>query len=110
MEIGTTYSCLEGDAFTKKKHEKTGVETVGLDIGPQTLAIVSREGKADLVTFCQELETNAREKRRLQRKIPPETRQQSRELRRERACEEAWQDPLTLEREQTVQSNQATVR
>jgi transposase len=65
---------LEGHAFTKKKHEKTGVETVGLDIGPQTLAIVSREGKADLVTFCQELETNAREKRRLQRKMDRQRR------------------------------------
>jgi hypothetical protein len=65
---------LEGHAFTKKKHEKTGVETVGLDIGPQTLAMVSREGKADLVTFCQELETNAREKRRLQRKMDRQRR------------------------------------
>ena len=65
---------LEGHAFTKKKHEKTAVETVGLDIGPQTLAMVSREGKADLVTFCQELETNAREKRRLQRKMDRQRR------------------------------------
>ena len=68
---------LEGHAFTKKKHEKTGVETVGLDIGPQTLAIVSREGKADLVTFCQELENNAREKRRLQRKMDRQRRAKS---------------------------------
>ena len=44
---------LEGHACTKPKHEDHGSEIIGLDIGPQTLAIVPRVGKADLVTFCR---------------------------------------------------------
>jgi len=60
---------LEGHAFVKPKHEETGTDTVGLDIGPSTLAIVPREGKADLVTFCEELAPDTRKKRRLQRKM-----------------------------------------
>ena len=60
---------LEGHAFIKPKHEEVGKDTIGLDIGPQTLAIVPREGKADLVTFCEELAPDARKKRRLQRKM-----------------------------------------
>ena len=60
---------LAGHAFIKPKHEEVGKGTIGLDIGPQTLAIVPREGKADLVTFCEELAPDARKKRRLQRKM-----------------------------------------
>jgi hypothetical protein len=41
---------LEGHAFIKPKHEKVGADIIGLDIGPSTLAIVPREGSADLVT------------------------------------------------------------
>jgi hypothetical protein len=41
---------LAGHAFIKPKHEEVGQDIIGLDIGPQTLAIVPREGKADLVT------------------------------------------------------------
>ena len=55
---------LEGRAFIKPKHEEVGKDIIGLDIGPQTLAIVPREGKADLVTFCEELAPDARKKRR----------------------------------------------
>ena len=65
---------LEGHAFVKPKHEQTGTDTVGLDIGPSTLAIVPREGKADLVTFCEELAPNARKKRRWQRKMDRQRR------------------------------------
>ena len=65
---------LEGHACLKKKHEQTGSDTVGLDIGPQTLAIVPREAKADLVTFCSELAPNAKKKRRLQRKMDRQRR------------------------------------
>src|SRR5260370_19019013 len=65
---------LEGHACLKKKHEQTGSDTVGLDIGPQTLAIVPREAKADLVTFCSELAPNAKKKRRLQRKMERQRR------------------------------------
>jgi hypothetical protein len=60
---------LEGHAFIKPKHEEGGKDTVGLDIGPSTLAIVPREGKADLVTFCEELTPDTNKKRRLQRKM-----------------------------------------
>jgi hypothetical protein len=60
---------LEGHAFTKPRHEQSGSDIIGLDIGPSTLAIVPREGKANLVTFCEELAPNASEKRRLQRKM-----------------------------------------
>ena len=65
---------LEGHACLKTKHEWTGSDTVGLDIGPQTLAIVPREAKADLVTFCSELDLNAKKKRRLQRKMERQRR------------------------------------
>jgi hypothetical protein len=53
---------LEGHAFIKPKHEEVGTDTIGLDIGPSTLAIVPREASADLVTFGSELAPNARKK------------------------------------------------
>jgi len=65
---------LEGHAFVKPKHEQLGNDTIGLDIGPSTLAIVPHEGSADLVTFCQELAPNTRKKRRLQRKMDRQRR------------------------------------
>jgi transposase len=65
---------LEGHAFIKPKHEEVGQDIIGLDIGPQTLAIVGRSGKADLVTFCEELAPDARKKRRLQRKMDRQRR------------------------------------
>jgi hypothetical protein len=46
---------LEGHAYVLPKHEEVGKQTIGLDIGPSTLAIVPREGKVDLVTSCEEL-------------------------------------------------------
>ncbi|EFH89774.1 hypothetical protein [Ktedonobacter racemifer] len=65
---------LEGHAFVKPKHEEGGKDTIGLDIGPSTLALVPRRAKADLVTFCQELSPNASKKRRLQRKMERQRR------------------------------------
>ncbi len=65
---------LEGHAFTKKKHEQVGTDTIGLDIGPQTLAIVPKIAEASLKTFCEELAPNARQKRRLQRKMERQRR------------------------------------
>jgi hypothetical protein len=65
---------LEGHAFIKPKHEEVCKDTMGLDIGPQTLAIVPREGKADLVTFCEELAPDARKKRRVPRKMDRQRR------------------------------------
>jgi hypothetical protein len=65
---------VEGHACVKKTHEKSGTQTIGLDIGPQTLAIVPREGNAQLVTFCEQLAPNARKKRRLQRQMERQRR------------------------------------
>jgi transposase len=65
---------LEGHAFIKPKHEEAGKDIIGLDIGPSTLAIVGRSGKADLVTFCEELAPNTRKQRRLQRKMERQRR------------------------------------
>jgi len=65
---------LEGHAFVKPKHEVSKTDTIGLDIGPSTLAIVPRDGKADLLTFCEELRPNARKKRQLQRKMERQRR------------------------------------
>src|SRR5215469_12284073 len=65
---------LEGHAFVKPKHEKVGKDTIGLDIGPSTLAIVPRSGAANLITFCEELTPDIRKKRRLQRKMDRQRR------------------------------------
>jgi transposase len=65
---------LEGHAFIKPKQAKPGSDLIGLDIGPSTLAMVPREGNADLVTFCEELAPNTRKKRRLQRKMERQRR------------------------------------
>ena len=65
---------LEGHAFPKKKHEQTGSDTIGLDIGPQTLAMVPREAQADLVTFAEELTPDAKKQRRLQRQMERQRR------------------------------------
>ncbi|HYB02497.1 MAG TPA: transposase, partial [Ktedonobacteraceae bacterium] len=65
---------LEGHAFLKPKHQETGTDIIGLDIGPSTLAIVPQQGKADLITFCAELAPNTRKKRCLQRKMERQRR------------------------------------
>ncbi|HEY6410863.1 MAG TPA: transposase [Ktedonobacteraceae bacterium] len=65
---------LEGHAFLKPKHAKPGADIIGLDIGPSTLALVPHEGKAELVTFCEELTPDTRTKRRLQRKMDRQRR------------------------------------
>jgi len=64
---------LEGRAYQKPKHE-AGSDTIGLDIGPSTLAIVPRAGQAALITFCEELAPDTRKKRRLQRKMERQRR------------------------------------
>jgi hypothetical protein len=65
---------LEGHASIKPKHQEAGSDIIGLDIGPSTLAIVPREGKADLVTFCEELAPNTSKKRRMLRKMERQRR------------------------------------
>jgi transposase len=64
---------LEGEPYQKPKHAP-GSDIIGLDIGPQTLAIVSQEQEARLITFCDELRPNARERRRLQRRLDRQRR------------------------------------
>ena len=54
---------LEGYAYVLPKHEQVGKDTIGLDIGPSTLAIVPHSGDADLITFCEELTPDTRKKR-----------------------------------------------
>ena len=65
---------LEGHAYVLPKYEEAEKDTIGLDIGPSTLAIVPRTGAADLVTFCEELTPDTRKKRRLQRKLDRQRR------------------------------------
>jgi hypothetical protein len=64
---------LEGTPHQKKKHT-VGTEVVGLDVGSSTIAIVPQEGEAELLPFCEELQPNARAKRRLQRKLDRQRR------------------------------------
>ena len=76
--IGTVSSyfvqlILAGQPLQKPKHQ-TGSDTVGLDIGPSTLAIVARVGEARLVTFGEALEPNAQKKRRVQRRMERQRR------------------------------------
>ncbi len=57
---------LEGKTYQDPEH-KTGVEEIGLDVGPSTIAIVG-DTKAELKQFCSEIVPKQKEKRRLQRK------------------------------------------
>lgn len=61
-----------GIPFQKPKHQ-VGKETVGLDLGPSTIAIVGQE-KATLKPFCSEIANKSREIRRLQRKLERQRR------------------------------------
>lgn len=62
----------EGIPFQKPKHQ-VGEGTVGLDLGPSTIAIVGAE-KATLKSFCAEIADKSREIRRLQRKLERQRR------------------------------------
>jgi hypothetical protein len=64
---------LEGKPYQKPKHT-VGTDVIGLDLGPSTIAIVPREGAARLLPLCEELQPNARGKRRLQRKLDRQRR------------------------------------
>jgi len=64
---------LEGKPYQKPKN-KPGTDIIGLDLGPSTLAIVPREGKARLLPLCEELAPDARKKRRLERKLDRQRR------------------------------------
>jgi len=64
---------LEGTPYQKPK-KKPGQDVIGLDLGPSTLAIVPREGEARLVPLCEELRSDVRKKRRLERKLDRQRR------------------------------------
>jgi hypothetical protein len=64
---------LEGVPYQKPKHS-AGEGTVGLDLGPSTIAIVPRAGEARLGTFCAALTPRIATKRRLQRKLDRQRR------------------------------------
>jgi len=64
---------LEGVPSHKPKHP-IGTDTVGLDLGPSTIASVPREGEARLEQFCEELVPDAQAIRRLQRKMERQRR------------------------------------
>jgi hypothetical protein len=73
---GNRYSVqliLEGQAYLKEKN-RPGKDVVGLDVGPSTIAIVTRAGQARLDLLCHELLPDARKKRRLQRKLDRQRR------------------------------------
>ena len=64
---------LEGHPLLRPKNQP-GTDILGLDIGPSTLASVGRQGPARLQVFCEDLQPNARQTRRLQRKLDRQRR------------------------------------
>ena len=64
---------LEGVPLQKPEHA-VGSDTVGLDLGPSSIAIVPREAQARLEPLCAELRPDARTIRRLQRRMDRQRR------------------------------------
>ncbi len=64
---------LEGIPYKKSKR-MVGTDTIGLDLGPSTVAFVPREQEAQLVPFCEDLKPDIRAKRRLERKLDRQRR------------------------------------
>jgi hypothetical protein len=64
---------LEGTPYHKPKHT-VGTDTIGIDLGPSTIAIVPRVGQAALETLGAELAPDARAIRRLQRQMDRQRR------------------------------------
>jgi hypothetical protein len=64
---------LTGVPHRKLKHT-SGTDTIGLDLGPASIAIVPREAEARLEPLCAELRPDARAIRRLQRKMDRQRR------------------------------------
>ena len=64
---------LSGVPYHKPKHP-VGSDTVGLDLGPSTIAIVPREGTPRLELLCAELAPDAQAIRRLQRQMDRQRR------------------------------------
>jgi hypothetical protein len=64
---------LAGTPYHKPKHT-VGRDTVGLDLGPASIAIVPREDEARLEPLCAELRPDARAIRRIQRRMERQRR------------------------------------
>jgi hypothetical protein len=64
---------LEGIPHRKQKHT-VGTDVIGLDLGPSIIAIVPREGEAQLLPLCEELKPDARAKHRLERRLARQRR------------------------------------
>jgi hypothetical protein len=64
---------LAGTPYHKPGHP-AGTDTVGLDLGPTSIAIVPREAEARLEPLCAELRPDARAIRRLQRHMERQRR------------------------------------
>jgi len=64
---------LEGHPYHKPKHT-VGTESVGLDVGPSTVAIVPRQAPARLEIFAEQLAPQEKELRRLQRQMDRQRR------------------------------------
>jgi hypothetical protein len=64
---------LEGVPHHKPKHQ-VGNDIIGADLGPSTIALFPRAGKASLSVFCEELAPNEQAIRRLQRQMERQRR------------------------------------
>jgi hypothetical protein len=64
---------LCGTPYQKPRHT-VGTDTIGLDLGPSSIAIVPREGEASLLPLCAELHPDMKEQRRLERKLDRQRR------------------------------------
>jgi hypothetical protein len=64
---------LKGTPLQKPRHT-VGSDTVGLDLGPSSIAIVPREREARFEPLCAELRPDARAIRRLQRRMERQRR------------------------------------
>jgi hypothetical protein len=64
---------VEGKPFLKPKN-RPGQDTLGLDLGPSTLAVVPRQGEPRLLHLAEEIHLDARQQRRLQRKLDRQRR------------------------------------
>ncbi|MGH2507061.1 MAG: hypothetical protein ACRDHZ_06570, partial [Ktedonobacteraceae bacterium] len=64
---------VEGHASQKPKN-RVGKDVVGLDIGPSTVAIFSREGPVQLQVLCEALQPQVQQQRRLERKMERQRR------------------------------------
>jgi hypothetical protein len=76
---------LEGVPYHKPKHT-VGSDIIGADLGPSTIALVPHEGDASLSLFCEELASDERELRRLQRKMERQRRAANPENYNEQGC------------------------